>query len=196
MDDFGPESKIITMARPYWYFELFTIWAVTAVALFCLFRSGYISAFTLVLIIFLWSVPITYVYLLMDNFLLFSSYVHRNYDLVEQPIRLAGLSQRLVQEGSEFIRNVSHSDKPFLIVMSWIHTHTYLQTGKAFTGKNTKFGRYGDALDELDWSVGEILKLVKKLGKEDNTLVYFTSDNGGHVELGKDGGYNGILKGK
>ncbi|KAL4235555.1 hypothetical protein ACF0H5_003951 [Mactra antiquata] len=194
MDDFGPETKVVTLSRPYWYWELFSIWSVTTVALICLCRARYISVFTCVLLIFLWSMPVTLVYWVFDNVLLFSSFVHRNYDLVEQPIRLAGLSQRLVQEGSEFIRNAVQADKPFLILMSWVHMHTFIETGKAFTGKSN-LGRYGDALEELDWSVGEILKLVKSLGLEDDTLVYFTSDNGGHVEIAPDGGYNGILRG-
>lgn len=125
---------------------------------------------------------------------LMSSFVHRNYDLVEQPIRLAGLSQRLVNEGLEFIQNATSKNQPFLLVMSWIHMHVYIRTAKEFEGKS-KFGRYGDALEELDWSVGRILDSVKNNGLEDNTLVYFTSDNGGHLEIGTDGGYNGHLKG-
>ena len=53
---------------------------------------------------------------------------------------------------------------------------------------------------ELDWSVGEILKAVDRLGMRKNTLVLFTSDNGGHVDgRGKHGdrksGYNGIYRG-
>ena len=53
---------------------------------------------------------------------------------------------------------------------------------------------------ELDWSVGEILKALDRLGMRKNTLVLFTSDNGGHVEKrGKNGdrqgGYNGIYRG-
>ena len=53
---------------------------------------------------------------------------------------------------------------------------------------------------ELDWSVGEILKALDRLGMRKNTLVLFTSDNGGYVE-GRDkdgdrnGGYNGIYRG-
>lgn len=194
LDDFGHETKVITSLRPYWYWELFSIWAVTSVALWCLFRANYIGAITFITLIFIWSVPVTFVYLLFDNFTLMSSFLHRNYDLVEQPIRLAGLSQRLVQEGKEFIQNATNQRQPFLLVMSWVHMHVFIRTAEQFEGKS-KFGRYGDALEELDWSVGEILKSLKDLELEDNTLVYFTSDNGGHLEIGTDGGYNGRLKG-
>ena len=53
---------------------------------------------------------------------------------------------------------------------------------------------------ELDWSVGEILGAIDRLGMRDSTFVLFTSDHGGHVEeRGKDGdvqgGHNGIYKG-
>ncbi|XP_045158853.2 arylsulfatase H-like [Mercenaria mercenaria] len=75
-----------------------------------------------------------------------------------------------------------------------VHTHTFLTTSKQFEGRS-KFGRYGEALEELDWSVGQILKSVKEFGIDDNTLVHFTSDHGGHLEEGTDGGFNGILKG-
>lgn len=195
LDDFGPETKVVTSLRPFWYWELFSIWAVTASAFWCLFKADYIGAFSFTTVIFIWSVPITLVYLLFDNFELMSSFLHRNHDLVEQPIRLAGLSQRLVNEGLEFIQNVTSEQKPFLLVMSWVHMHVFIRTAKAFEGKS-KLGRYGDALEELDWSVGEIMNSLKDLGIQDNTIVYFTSDNGGHIELGTDGGYNGILKGK
>lgn len=195
MEDFGDKgTKIIHSMRPYWYGELFTVWAVTAMALWCLYKSSYLNFGVLMLLILIWSVPIFYMYFIMDNFKLLSSFLHRNYNLVEQPIRLPGLSQRLVAEGKEFLQNASQSGSPFLLVMSWLHMHVFLQTSKEFEGQS-KFGRYGDALEEMDWSVGEMLKYISKLGMDENTIVYFTSDNGGHLEIGTNGGYNGHLKG-
>ncbi|XP_053394808.1 steryl-sulfatase-like isoform X2 [Mercenaria mercenaria] len=194
LGDFGGESRIITGLMPGWYGKLFSIWAVTAVALLCLFREDYFGAIPFIVFILIWSVPLALVYLLFENFTLLNSFVYRNYDLVEQPVRFAGLSQRLVNEGLDFIQNATNSGKPFLLVMSWVHTHTFLTTSKQFEGRS-KFGRYGEALEELDWSVGQILKSVKEFGIDDNTLVYFTSDHGGHLEEGTEGGFNGILKG-
>nr|KAG5712910.1 hypothetical protein BaRGS_007507 [Batillaria attramentaria] len=60
---------------------------------------------------------------------------------------------------------------------------------------NMKHGPYGDTVEELDWGVGRLLTALDRLGMADNTLVYFTSDNGGHVEeidfMGRRaGGYN------
>ena len=53
---------------------------------------------------------------------------------------------------------------------------------------------------EFDWSVGEILKALDRLGMRENTLVLFTSDNGGHTEThgkhgDRQGGFNGIYRG-
>ena len=171
------------------------MFSVTAISLICLYAQGYIKLPVLSLVLLLWLIPHLLTWQLMDNFTLLSSVLHRNDEVVEQPIRLAGLHQRFVREGIEFMNNATSDKTPFLLVMSWSHMHTFLKTHKAFAGK-TKFGRYGDALEELDWSVGEILKYVDNSGLRDSTLVYFTSDNGAHMELGVEGGSNGILKGK
>ena len=77
--------------------------------------------------------------------------------------------------------------------------HTFLATVPEFRGKS-RHGLYGDSILELDWAVGEILGELRRLGMEDNTLVYLTSDNGGHLEErgaagDVQGGYNGELKG-
>ena len=68
-----------------------------------------------------------------------------------------------------------------------------------FQGESA-YGPYGDNVEEMDASVGHILTALDRLGFANNTFVYFTSDNGGHVEeVGKagnrEGGYNGIYKG-
>ncbi len=62
-------------------------------------------------------------------------------------------------------------------------------------------GRYGDEVRELDWSVGEVLGALDRLGVRNNTLVYFSSDNGGHRDEEdaageRHGGWNGIYPGE
>lgn len=123
----------------------------------------------------------------------------RNFDVVEQPIRFANLSQRLVNEGVQFIEKNSVHQRPFLLMMSWIQVHTTLHTSEEFHG-HSKHGLYGDNVEEMDWSVGQILSSLEKYGNINNTLVYFTSDNGGHVEEkgyhgNQEGGWNGIFRG-
>lgn len=181
--------------RPHWYGELFSTWLVVAMVLWCMWKTKYLSLVTSLIILLLWSMPFLGIWTLLENFELTASFVHRNYELVEQPMRLAGLSQRLVAEGLEFMKNATYSGQPFLIMMSWIHLHVAIRTGKEFEGVS-QFGRYGDALTEMDWSVGEMLKGLKELGVDNDTLIYFSSDNGGHLEIVPDGGYNGHLKGR
>ena len=171
------------------------MFTVTAISMTCLYSYGYISRTVLLVGLILWAVPVLCAWQLMDSMTLLNSVLYRNNEVVEQPIRLAGLSQRFVKEGIEFMGNATSRKEPFLLVMSWCHMHTFLTTAKEFAGKS-QFGRYGDALEELDWSVGELLKYIDSTGGRNNTLVYFTSDNGGHLELGTDGGWNGILRGK
>jgi arylsulfatase A-like enzyme len=70
-----------------------------------------------------------------------------------------------------------------------------------FRGSSGQHGPYGDAVQELDWGVGQVLDAVERAGLSGNTLVYFTSDNGGHLEdidhAGRRaGGHNGIFGGE
>ena len=73
------------------------------------------------------------------------------------------------------------------------HMHAFLKTAKQFEGLSS-LGTYGDALEELDWSVSAILEVLEGEGVSNNTLVLFTTDNGGHIELGNEGGSNAFLK--
>ena len=123
----------------------------------------------------------------------------RNYELVEQPISLPHVTRKLVREGVEFLEERQADQRPFLLFVSWLHVHTALATGPSFRGQSAH-GPYGDAVEELDWGVGQLLDTLDRLGQADNTLVYFTSDNGGHLELLnfqglRSGGHNGVLKG-
>ena len=71
--------------------------------------------------------------------------------------------------------------KPFFLFLSHNMPHVPLGASPAFKGKSAG-GPYGDAIEEIDWSTGEILRTLRELGLDDNTLVIFTSDNGPWVE--------------
>ncbi|XP_036966613.1 arylsulfatase D isoform X2 [Acanthopagrus latus] len=123
--------------------------------------------------------------------------IMRNQDVIEQPMTVETVPQRLLGEAQNFIkRNVDH---PFLLFFSLAHIHTPLFKTPAFAGKS-RHGRYGDNLEEVDWMIGEITETVDSLGLANNTLMYFTSDHGGHLEdadplIGQKGGWNSIYKG-
>jgi arylsulfatase len=72
--------------------------------------------------------------------------------------------------------------------------HTPLEASEKFKGK-TKRGAYGDAVSELDWSVGQVLDTLRDLKIEKQTLVIFTSDNGPWLSRGEEGGSATPLRG-
>ncbi|OWJ99570.1 hypothetical protein Celaphus_00010144 [Cervus elaphus hippelaphus] len=87
---------------------------------------------------------------------------------------------------------------PFLLFISFLHVHTPLITKEKFVG-HSKFGLYGDNVEEMDWMVGKVLEALDRERLANHTLVYFTSDNGGRLEAqdrsGQLGGWNGRYKG-
>ncbi|XP_021102058.1 steryl-sulfatase isoform X2 [Heterocephalus glaber] len=124
-------------------------------------------------------------------------FLMRNYEISQQPMSFDNLTQRLTLEATGFIRR--NAEKPFLLFLSYLHVHTALFSSKDFANKS-RHGPYGDTTEELDWSVGQVLNVLDELGLSNDTLVYFTSDQGAHVEevtpKGEmHGGSNGIYKG-
>lgn len=79
-----------------------------------------------------------------------------------------------------------HKEQPFFLYFSTTNIHHPFTPAPRFQG-TSQCGRYGDYIHEMDWMVGELLKTLDDLQLRDNTLVIFTSDNGGmYNEGGKD----------
>jgi arylsulfatase A-like enzyme len=76
----------------------------------------------------------------------------------------------------------SNHDTPFFVYYAPNAVHEPIVPNPRFTG--SPYGKYGDFINELDWSVGQVLATLDKLKLADNTLVIFTSDNGGVVTPG------------
>jgi arylsulfatase A len=70
-----------------------------------------------------------------------------------------------------------NKNDPFFIYLPHAMTHNPLHAGEKFRGKSAN-GIYGDAVEEIDWSTGQILNYLKENGLDKNTLVMFSSDNG------------------
>ncbi|TWT84723.1 Arylsulfatase [Planctomycetes bacterium CA13] len=68
-------------------------------------------------------------------------------------------------------------DQPFFLYYAHNYPHTPYQAGKRFEG-SSQDGVRGDVIQELDWSIGEMMKALKEVGIDDNTIVIFASDNG------------------
>jgi len=109
--------------------------------------------------------------------------------VIEVPADQTQFTQRYTREAVRFI--TEHKEKPFFLYLPHNMVHIPLHASADFVGKS-KFGVYGDAIQELDWSTGEILKALRELDLEEDTLVIFTSDNG--PSLGQ-GGSAGPLRG-
>ncbi|XP_042877581.1 arylsulfatase H-like [Penaeus japonicus] len=128
-----------------------------------------------------------------------NSMVIRQDKVVEQPIRLDGLSQRLVKESREFLAQHAKDEQPFFLFHSFPHVHTPMFSAPHMKGVS-KHGSYGDNVEEMDESVGALMDALREFDLEDNTIVYFTSDQGGHLESvdfqgRRIGGHNGRFKG-
>jgi arylsulfatase A-like enzyme len=84
-------------------------------------------------------------------------------------------------------------DKPFFLYVPHSMPHVPLHVSEKFAGKSQR-GLFGDVLEEIDWSVGQILDALKRNGLEQNTLVIFTADNGPWLSYGDHAGSAGPLR--
>jgi arylsulfatase A len=102
------------------------------------------------------------------------------------------VTREYTEEGITFIK--ANKGKPFFLYLPHTAMHVPLYPHKDFAGKS-KNGVYGDWVEEVDWSVGQILDALRSEGLEKDTLVIFTSDNGPWASKGKAGGVSGPLRG-
>lgn len=97
----------------------------------------------------------------------------------------SSIEERYTEEAVGFIR--ANQNRPFFLYFPHTAVHTPIHPGKAFQGKSQN-GRFGDWVEEVDWSVGQVLDTLRELKLDENTLVVFTSDNGPWLVKGQDGG--------
>lgn len=76
-----------------------------------------------------------------------------------------------------------HKSSPFFLYLATTNIHHPFTPAPRFKG-TSECGMYGDFIHELDWIVGEVLAALDSAGVADNTLVIFTSDNGGMLNMG------------
>ncbi len=117
--------------------------------------------------------------------------LYRNEELIERPAEQTTLTRRYTEEAVRFIRE--HREQPFFLYLPHTFPHTPLFASDKFRGKSPR-GLYGDVVEELDWSVGEVLAALRREKLETNTLVIFTSDNGPWLIMDEAGGSAGPLR--
>lgn len=101
----------------------------------------------------------------------------RDEEVIEYPCDQTTVTKRYTEESIRFIQK--NKDRPFFLYLPHTMVHKPLAVSKAFAGRTDEL--IWDAIEEVDWSVGEILKTLKSEGLDKNTLVVFTSDNGAAV---------------
>lgn len=116
--------------------------------------------------------------------------LYRNEEALEPDIgtnqaRLTGMYTR---EALRFIEDSKNA--PFFLYIAHTFPHQPLAASEAFAGKS-KAGKFGDAVEEIDWSVGEVLRKLKEMNLETDTILFFASDNGPWYE-----GNPGRLRGR
>jgi arylsulfatase A-like enzyme len=89
----------------------------------------------------------------------------------------------------EFLEKAKQSDAPFFINVNFMKMHQPNLPDPNFEGKSLVKTKYGDSLVELDTHVGNILKKLDELGLSENTIVFFTTDNGAWQDVYPDAGY-------
>jgi arylsulfatase A-like enzyme len=127
-----------------------------------------------------------------ENFKAYNIPLLRDKQIIERPTDQRTITKRFTEETIEKIKSLK--DGPFFIYLAHSLPHIPLFRSEAFKDVS-KAGIYGDVIEEIDWSVGQILKTLQEEGLAENTLVVFTSDNGPWHTFKTHGGTAGLLRG-
>ena len=120
-----------------------------------------------------------------------NSPLYRNEEVIERPVDQTTITRRYTEEAVKFIQE--NKARPFLLYLPHNFPHVPLFASGKFRDKSPR-GLYGDVVEELDWSVGEVLNALRGAGLATNTLVFFTSDNGPWLMMREAGGSAGPLR--
>jgi arylsulfatase A len=115
----------------------------------------------------------------------------RDAGIIERPANQTTLTRRYTEEALSYIR--AQKGGPFFLYLAHSMPHVPLFRSDEFAGRSPR-GLYGDVIEELDWSVGQIVRTLRDEGLAENTLVIFTSDNGPWLSYDEQGGSAGLLR--
>ncbi len=91
--------------------------------------------------------------------------------------RLEGVLPELTRRAVQYVEQRSKAPEPFFLYLTLSAPHTPIAPDDEFVGKS-KAGKYGDFVQQTDWTVGQVMDAVRRSGAAENTIVLFTSDNG------------------
>jgi len=128
-----------------------------------------------------------------SNDMMSTVYIEGN-EVVDFDVDQHFTTRTYTEKSTDFIER--HADAPFFLYVAHSMPHVPLYVSPAFEG-SSESGLYGDVIQELDWSVGEILRTLAEQNLLENTLVVFSSDNGPwHVMRDHGGSAGGLREGK
>jgi len=112
---------------------------------------------------------------------------------VKDPPGLDLITKAYTEEAVQVVKSAPR-DRPFFLYLAHRSPHVPLEPAPEFRGRSAG-GAYGDVVEELDWSVGEVMKAVRDRGTtERSTVVFFTSDNGPWLSQGAEAGSAGPFR--
>jgi arylsulfatase A-like enzyme len=110
--------------------------------------------------------------------------------------KIAEIDQVFAAYSDDFIRRAARANKPFYLVHAFSRVHNDNHPAKGYAGRSPAAFPYKDAVVEVDDIVGRLVKTLKDVGEDRNTLVFFTSDNGANEDVWPDSGHQPWRGGK
>ncbi|MGC1275529.1 MAG: sulfatase [Planctomycetaceae bacterium] len=119
----------------------------------------------------------------------------RNTDVIERPADQTTITRRYTDEAVAFVTDHARrrDRRPFFLYLAHSMPHVPLFRSEPFENKSRR-GLYGDVIEEVDASVGRVLDTLRETELAEETLVWFTSDNGPWLTQGLYGGSAGLLR--
>eukprot|EP01064_Diplonema_japonicum_P006686 TRINITY_DN14529_c0_g1_i1.p1 TRINITY_DN14529_c0_g1~~TRINITY_DN14529_c0_g1_i1.p1 ORF type:complete len:560 (+),score=144.72 TRINITY_DN14529_c0_g1_i1:84-1682(+) len=116
-----------------------------------------------------------------------------NTTIIEQPCDLETLTQRYADKADDFLTKAAADKASFFLYLAWSHVHVPNFCSQKHCGTSRR-GRFGDAMAELDDGVSQVMASLQKNGLDENTVVFFSSDNGPWLIQKLEGGSAGPLR--
>lgn len=114
-------------------------------------------------------------------------------EIVERPPNQSLLTKRYTEQSVDYIERHAKNEHPFFLYVAYNMPHVPIFASSDFEGVS-EGGRYGDVIEEIDWSVGQIRKALEDQGIAEDTLVLFSSDNGPWLSMDHHAGSAGPLR--
>lgn len=117
----------------------------------------------------------------------------KNTEIIQQPVDLTTLTERYVNQALTFINNATAHNTSFFLYLPFHQVHHPQFASQKFHNKSLR-GVIGDALNELDWAIKEVVDTLQHLNLLSSTLIWFSSDNGPSLQRHERGGCAGLLR--